>query len=141
MLNIMEEKDISQYDPSTLEYQYIFNEACRIGLVDSYTYIGDPAFYDLPVEEMISDEFAAERAALIDMDNMQAMESVPLSDPAGHQAGAHRGGEPAYYPHRRHRPVRQHRLHHQHPGQRLGLQIYGPRSGLLLQQPHRQPGP
>ena len=80
MLNIMEEKDISQYDPSTLEYQYIFNEACRIGLVDSYTYIGDPAFYDLPVEEMISDEFAAERAALIDMDNMQAMESVPLSD-------------------------------------------------------------
>ena len=27
------------------------------------------------------------------------------------------------------------------PGQRLGLQIYGPRSGLLLQQPHRQPGP
>ena len=49
-------------------------------MVDSYTYIGDPAFYDLPVEEMISDEFAAERAALIDMDNMQAMESVPLSD-------------------------------------------------------------
>ena len=48
--------------------------------MDSYTYIGDPAFYDLPVEEMISDEFAAERAALIDMDNMQAMESVPLSD-------------------------------------------------------------
>ena len=80
MLNIMEEKDMCQYDPSTLEYQYIFNEACRIGLVDSYTYIGDPAFYDLPVEEMISDEFAAERAALIDMDNMQAMESVPLSD-------------------------------------------------------------
>ena len=144
MLNIMEEKDISQYDPSTLEYQYIFNEACRIGLVDSYTYIGDPAFYDLPVEEMISDEFAAERAALIDMDNMQAMESVPLSDrvaPGDWRAGAHRGGEPAYYPHRRHRPVRQHRLHHQYPGQRLGLQIYGPRSGLLLQQPHRQPGP
>lgn len=72
--------DNHEYDPSTLEYQYIFNEACRIGLVDSYTYIGDPAFYDLPVEEMISDEFAAERAALIDMDNMQAMESVPLSD-------------------------------------------------------------
>ena len=131
MLNIMEEKDISQYDPSTLEYQYIFNEACRIGLVDSYTYIGDPAFYDLPVEEMISDEFAAERAALIDMDNMQAMESVPPQRPAGHQAGAHRGGEPAYYPHRRHRPVRQHRLHHQHPGQRLGLQIYGPGLGFF----------
>lgn len=109
--------------------------------MDSYTYIGDPAFYDLPVEEMISDEFAAERAALIDMDNMQAMESVPLSDlPVTKLEPTAEESQP-YYPHRRHRPVRQHRLHHQHPGQRLGLQIYGPRSGLLLQQPHRQPGP
>ena len=80
MLNIMESKDIAQYDRDSLEYQYIFNEACRIGLVDSSTYIGDPACYDLPVEEMISQEFADERAQLIDMENMQAMETVPQSD-------------------------------------------------------------
>lgn len=80
MLNIMEEMDIASYDVNSPEYLYIYNEACRIGLVDSYTYIGDPAFYDLPVEEMISKEFAAERAQLLDMDTMKAMESVPQSD-------------------------------------------------------------
>lgn len=80
MLNIMEEKDIAQYDVNSLDYLYVYNEACRIGLVDSYTYIGDPAFYDLPVEEMISKEFAAERAALINMDTKMAMTDVPLSD-------------------------------------------------------------
>ena len=80
MLNIMEEMDIASYEVNSPEYLYIYNEACRIGLVDSYTYIGDPAFYDLPVEEMISKEFAAERAQLLDMETMKAMESVPLSD-------------------------------------------------------------
>lgn len=80
MLNIMEEKDISQYDVNSLEYLYIYNEACRIGLIDSYSYIGDPAFYNLPIAQMTSKEFAKERAELIDMDNMKAMESVPFSD-------------------------------------------------------------
>ncbi len=80
MLNIMEEMDIAQYDRDSLEYHYIFNEACRIGLVDSYTYIGDPAFFDLPIDEMISKEYAAERAELITMDNMKAMETVPQTD-------------------------------------------------------------
>lgn len=80
MLNIMEEKDISQYDVNSPEYLYIYNEACRIGLIDSYSYIGDPAFYNLPIAQMISKEYAKERAGLIDMDNMKAMESVPFSD-------------------------------------------------------------
>ena len=80
MLNIMEEKDISQYDVNSLEYLYIYNEACRIGLIDSYSYIGDPAFYNLPIAQMTSKEYAKERAGLIDMNNMKAMESVPFSD-------------------------------------------------------------
>ena len=80
MLNIMEEKDISQYDVNSPEYLYIYNEACRIGLIDSYSYIGDPAFYNLPIAQMTSKEYAKERAGLIDMDNMKAMESVPFSD-------------------------------------------------------------
>lgn len=80
MLNIMEEKDIAQYDHNSPEYLYVYNEAVRIGLTDSYSYIGDPAFFDLPIEEMTSKEFAKERAALIDTDKMTAMEAVPLSD-------------------------------------------------------------
>ncbi len=80
MLNIMEELDIAKYDQNSADYLFIFNEACRLGLSDSYSYIGDPAFYDLPIAQMVSKEFAAERAALIDMDNKKVMESVPVSD-------------------------------------------------------------
>lgn len=80
MLNIMENKDIKQYDVNSLDYLYVYNEACRIALTDSYSYIGDPAFFNLPVDQMISKEFAAERAQLIDVDNKAAMEEVPKSN-------------------------------------------------------------
>ena len=78
LLNIIEELNITQYDVNSADYLKVFNEANRIGLVDSYSYIGDPAFYDLPMKELTSKEYAKERAALISMD--QAMEVVPVSD-------------------------------------------------------------
>lgn len=80
MLNIMEELDIAQYDLNSPEYLLAYNEACRIGVTDSYSYIGDPAFFDLPIEEMTSKEFATERAALVDMEGKTAMEEVSESD-------------------------------------------------------------
>jgi len=80
MLNIMEEVDIAQYELNSAEYLYVFNEACGTALIDSYSYIGDPAFYNLPIEQMTSKEFAKERAELINVDNMQAMQEVPFSD-------------------------------------------------------------
>ena len=80
MLNIMEEKDIAQYELNSPEYLYVFNEACGTALIDSYSYIGDPAFFNLPIEQMTSKEFAKERAELIDVSTMQAMPEVPFSD-------------------------------------------------------------
>lgn len=80
MLNIMEEEDIAQYELNSAEYLYVFNEACRTALIDSYSYIGDPAFFNLPIEQMTSKEFAKERAELIDVSTMQAMPEVPFSD-------------------------------------------------------------
>ena len=80
MLNIMEEEDIAQYEVNSAEYLYVFNEACRISIRDSYSYIGDPAFFNLPIEQMTSKEFAKERAELIDVSTMKAMETVPESD-------------------------------------------------------------
>lgn len=80
MLNIMEEKDIAQYELNSAEYLYVYNEACRTALIDSYSYIGDPAFFNLPIEQMTSKEFAKERAELIDVSTMQAMTEIPLSN-------------------------------------------------------------
>ena len=78
MLNIMENKDIASIEQGSAEYWRIFNEANRISMRDTFTYSGDPAFFDLPTEQMISKEFAAERAALIG--DTGVLEDIPLSD-------------------------------------------------------------
>lgn len=77
MLNIMEELDIAQYSRDSIEYWYVFLEACRLGQYDSSSYVGDPAFYDLPVEELTSKEFAKERAALLDVENLKIIDEIP----------------------------------------------------------------
>ena len=78
MLNIMEVKDIASLEQGSAEYWRIFNEAYRIAMRDAYSYMGDPAIYDLPVEEMISKEFAEERAELIN--DYEVLEDIPKSD-------------------------------------------------------------
>ncbi len=78
-LNIMEAMDIAQYEQDSPEYMYVFTEATRIGMSDAYEYIGDPAFFDLPVETLISQEYADERAALLDVSTMTALTEIPSS--------------------------------------------------------------
>ena len=65
MLNILEHYDLKAMGFNTPEYLFTFNEASRMGLADSYAFIGDPAFYDLPIAQMVSKEYAAERVKLM----------------------------------------------------------------------------
>ena len=65
MLNLMEHYDLKAMGFNTPEYLFTFNEASRMGLADSYAFIGDPAFYDLPIAQMVSKEYAAERVKLM----------------------------------------------------------------------------
>lgn len=67
-MNILEEMDIKQYEPNSKEYIHLVTEATRIALIDSANYIGDPAFYSLPDEILVSKDFAKERAQLIQED-------------------------------------------------------------------------
>lgn len=67
-LNIMENFDVKSMGFNTPEYLKAFNEASRLGLADSYAFIGDPAFYDLPIAQMIDKNYAKDRAALIKTD-------------------------------------------------------------------------
>jgi len=77
LLNLIEKMDIAKYEPNSPEYLYIFN---RIALMDSYLYIGDPAFYKLPIDQVTSKEFAAERSVLLDVSQMKAMDRIPESN-------------------------------------------------------------
>jgi gamma-glutamyltranspeptidase/glutathione hydrolase len=76
LLNLLEYLDIAQYEPNSPEYIYWFNEANRLAVSDAFVYIGDPAFFNLPTDIIVSKDYARQRAAHINR-NMQAMEFIP----------------------------------------------------------------
>ena len=78
MLNILENYDLKAMGLNSSEYLFTFNEANRLSLADSYAYIGDPAFYDLPMEEITSKEYAKERVKV--MPTEKVWEDPPIGD-------------------------------------------------------------
>ena len=69
-LNIMERFDLEEMSDVAALHHYL--EATALAFADRGAYLGDEAFVDVPLEDLLSDTFAAERACLIDPD--EAME-------------------------------------------------------------------
>jgi gamma-glutamyltranspeptidase/glutathione hydrolase len=63
-LDIMEQYDLSAMDDAAALHHYL--EASALAFADRAAYVGDPAFVDVPVPDLLSDEFAAERACALD---------------------------------------------------------------------------
>ena len=65
LLNILEQYDIAAMGFGSSEYIHHFVEAKKLAFEDRAKYYADPAFNQLPVDELISKEYAAKRAELI----------------------------------------------------------------------------
>ena len=65
ILNILENFDIRSMGFGSAEYIHHLVEAKKLAFEDRAKYYSDPDFYDIPVEELISKEYANERAKLI----------------------------------------------------------------------------
>jgi gamma-glutamyltranspeptidase/glutathione hydrolase len=74
-------------DKTETLYRYL--EASRLAYADRNAYLGDPAFVENPVEGLLSDEYAAQRAALIPPTAPQG--PVPPGTPPGTSAPAGSG--------------------------------------------------
>ena len=68
MLNIMENFDMAALGRDSMEAVKVTADAYALAYMDGTAYMADPEYYDLPVEEMISKEYAAERAKKITLD-------------------------------------------------------------------------
>ena len=64
-LNILSCFDLPD-DPLSVERLHLIIEALRLAFADARWYVADPAFFDIPLEELLSREYAEARAALID---------------------------------------------------------------------------
>jgi gamma-glutamyltranspeptidase / glutathione hydrolase len=65
ILNILEGFDLASMGFGSAEYIHTFVEAKKLAFEDRAKYYADPAFGDLPVDELISKEYAEKRRALI----------------------------------------------------------------------------
>jgi len=68
ILNILEGYDIASMGFGSLEYIHLFTEAKKLAFEDRAKYYADPDFSEIPIDRLISKEYAAERRELIDMD-------------------------------------------------------------------------
>ena len=84
MLEILEGYDFSNIAFGSAEHLHLFTEAKKLAFEDRAKYYADMDFFDVPVEELLSEEYAASRRAQI-------------TDRAGrYQAGENSAGETIY---------------------------------------------
>ncbi|WPR74775.1 gamma-glutamyltransferase [Algoriphagus sp. NG3] len=84
MMNLMEEANISEVEFNSTAYVHLVAEAMRRAFADRAEYLGDPDFNnDMPLERLLSKDFAKKRYANIDMNK------TSISDPGqfGHPYG------------------------------------------------------
>ncbi|HSN70864.1 MAG TPA: gamma-glutamyltransferase family protein, partial [Steroidobacteraceae bacterium] len=80
ILNMMEQFDVAALGHNSADHLHLFVEAKKLAFEDRAHYYADPAFADVPVEWLISKEYARERAKLID--RKRAATQVRYGDPA-----------------------------------------------------------
>jgi gamma-glutamyltranspeptidase/glutathione hydrolase len=66
MLNILEGYDLVSMGRDSARFWHVMTEAKKLAFEDRAIFYADPAFADVPVEGLLSKEYATERAKLID---------------------------------------------------------------------------
>ncbi len=79
ILNILEHFEIGKLKPNSVEHFHLFVEAKKLAYEDRAIYYADPTFADVPIEWLISKEYAKKRAKLID--EKKANKDVRYGDP------------------------------------------------------------
>ncbi|GFE64071.1 gamma-glutamyltransferase family protein [Litoreibacter roseus] len=64
-LAILKHHDIAGMDPLGADFVHTVIEAIKLAYADREAYYGDPRHNDIPIEQLLSDSYNAERAALI----------------------------------------------------------------------------
>jgi gamma-glutamyltranspeptidase/glutathione hydrolase len=67
-LNILEGYDLASMGHNTVEYLHTWIECAKLAFADREHYYADPDFTDVPLDQLLSKEYAEERRKLIDPD-------------------------------------------------------------------------
>ncbi|WBU57377.1 gamma-glutamyltransferase family protein [Paracoccus sediminicola] len=64
-LQILKQFDLAAMDPLGADFVHVVIEAMKLAYADREAYYGDPDHFDVPLEKLLSEDYAAERAGLI----------------------------------------------------------------------------
>ena len=68
MLNILEGFDLAAMGHNSADHLHVLTEAKKLAFEDRARFYADPDYYDVPLEGLLSKDYATERRALINMD-------------------------------------------------------------------------
>ena len=88
-LNLVEEFDLRSLGCNTAESVHLMVEAKKLAFIDREAYVADPEYVDVPIEGLLSKEYAKERARLIDPE--RAAYEVKAGNPWAYQAAQPKG--------------------------------------------------
>ncbi|MEX2573010.1 MAG: gamma-glutamyltransferase [Balneolaceae bacterium] len=66
ILNMIEDYDVPAWGDGTVEYYHHLAEAVKLAFADRDAWLADPDFADIPIQKLISKEYARERRSNID---------------------------------------------------------------------------
>jgi gamma-glutamyltranspeptidase / glutathione hydrolase len=66
-LKLLEGFDVKQLGHNTADYLHVYLEAAKLAFADRERYYGDPAFVNVPMALLLSEDYAAERREMIDL--------------------------------------------------------------------------
>ncbi|GAB4364769.1 MAG: gamma-glutamyltransferase [Calditrichia bacterium] len=67
MLNVIERFDLSRYQQNSADYIHLLAETMKMVFADKNENMADPAFYEVPVQELTDKTYAAKLQGMIDM--------------------------------------------------------------------------
>ncbi|MEX0906650.1 MAG: gamma-glutamyltransferase [Balneolaceae bacterium] len=98
ILNIIEGFDIKTWGDGSADYYHHMAEAVKLAFADRDDWLCDPHFTDIPLQKLLSKEYAQERMEKISSSHAMEMESVESGIPSGisRQQPVH-GGDTCYF--------------------------------------------
>ena len=68
ILKMLERFSLNQQKANSLESVHLFTQSSRLAFADRARYIADPAFFNVPVSELLNDNYIAQRSSLISLE-------------------------------------------------------------------------
>ena len=75
-LNILENFSVEEMGPHSAQFLHLFAEALQRGHMDRSRFMGDPEFYDVPIERIISKDRSTALAKKINLDKVTPAEDL-----------------------------------------------------------------